>query len=150
MIGAVLVAAQSLSLSCVVEPPRNIFVNGDAVTSNVIRIAPEVRQWAFDLTLHNGEDSVDVTLNWPGDPLTAGKAVTGIPIGPHDYAFVSLNAGPCVFTQTACMTMYTLSTQPDGGAEILIQPAALASNGDWSHPFQVFMKGRCTPKGGSK
>jgi hypothetical protein len=141
-----LIAAQTLSLSCVVDPPRDVSVSGDTATSKVIGLPPEMNLWRFDLSVRDGKDSVDVDLNWPGDPITSGKAVSAIPIGPHDYSFVSLHPGPCLFTQTACMTMYTLSVQKDSTAQILIQPAALGSDGEWSKPFQAFLTGHCTPK----
>ncbi len=144
-----LLAAQVLSLNCVVEPPRSVVVSGEAVTSNKIGLPPEMNKWAFSLALRDGKDEVDVQMNWPGDPIRAGKALAAFPIGPHDYSFVSLHGGPCLFTQTSCIFMYTLSEQADGTADILIQPAALASEGDRSKPFQVFMQGRCTPAGKS-
>jgi hypothetical protein len=141
-----LAAAQTLAFSCVVDPPRNVIVNGDAVTSEPIGLPPEMNKWAFDVSIHDNDQNTEVSLDWPGDPIRAGKAVAAIPEGPHDFAFVSLDGGPCLFTKTACMFMYTLSVQPDGTADILIQPSALGSQGDRSRPFQAFMTGRCTPK----
>ena len=145
-----LATAGALAFSCVVEPPRNVHVNGDNATSAPIRLPPEINRWKFDLALRSKADRVDVTLDWPGDPILAGKALGAVPIGPHDFAFISVHPGPCVFTVSACMFMYTLSQQADGGADILIQPSAMTTEGDRSHPFQVFMKGRCTPKGASR
>ena len=142
-----LLAASSLSFSCVVDPPRNVTVAADgAATSKVIGLPPEMNQWAFDLALTDKKDTVDVKLNWPGDPIRAGRALAAFPVGPHDYSFVSLHPGPCLFTQTACLFMYTVSVQKDSSAQILIQPSALGSDGEWSKPFQAFLAGRCTPK----
>jgi hypothetical protein len=141
-----LVAAQALALSCVVEPPRNVSVNGETATSNVVGLPTEMNRWNFDLSLRPDKDMIHVDLVWPGDPIRAGTALAAFEIGPHDYSFVSIHPGPCLFTQTSCLFMYTLSQQRDGTADILIQPAALASEGEWSRPFQVFMKGRCRPK----
>jgi hypothetical protein len=144
-----LLAATALSFNCAVDPPRNVMVAADGTaTSKVIGIPPEMNQWAFNLAVSDKSDHVDVKLDWPGDPIRAGKALAGFPIGPHDYSFVSLHPGPCLFTQTACLFMYTLSVQKDGSAVILIQPSALGSDGEWSKPFQAFMAGRCTPKKG--
>jgi hypothetical protein len=143
---ALATAAQTLSFSCVVDPPRNVIVKGQTVSSTAIGLPPELNQWKFDLTLRDSEDAISVTMDWPGDPITAGKAVAAISEGRHDYAFVSLNPGPCLFTVTACMLMYTISQQTDGTADILIQPSALGTDGDRSKPFQVFMTGRCQPK----
>jgi hypothetical protein len=141
-----LLAASAMAFSCTVDPPRNIWVDGTSVKSNPIGLPPEMNQWKFDVALREGKDAIDVDLNWPGDPILAGKATAGLAIGPQDYSFVSFHSGPCLFTKTACMFMYTLSVQQDGNAQILVQPAALASTGEWSKPFQVYMTGRCTPK----
>jgi hypothetical protein len=105
-----------------------------------------LNQWKFDLALRDSGDGVEVTLDWPNDPITAGKASAAIAEGPHDYGFVSLHPGPCLFTVSSCMTLYTLSQQADGSADILIEPSALGTNGERSKPFQAFMTGRCTPK----
>jgi hypothetical protein len=142
-----LLAASSLAFDCVADPPRNVSVAADGVaTSSVIGLPPEMSQWAFALELNDKKSSVDVKLNWPGDPIRAGKALAAFPVGPHDYSFVSLHPGPCLFTQGACLFMYTLSVQKDATAQILIQPSALGSDGEWSKPFQAYMTGRCTPK----
>ena len=138
--------AAALSFNCTVDPPRNVSVTGDTAISKPIGLPPQINQWKFDVSIRESEDNIDVTLAWPGDPITAGKALAAIPEGPHDYAFVSLHPGPCLFTVTSCMTMYTLSQQADGTAQILIQPSALGTNGDRSKPFQAFLTGRCTPK----
>jgi len=143
---ALIAAAQALAFNCTVNPPRNVIIDGAAVTSKTIGLPANLSQWKFDITLRESDDGVAVTLNWPNDPITAGKAMAAIPEGPHDYAFVSLHPGPCLFTVTSCMTMYTLSQQADGTAEILIQPSALGTDGDRSKPFQAFMTGHCTAK----
>jgi hypothetical protein len=151
MIFLLLIAGtQTLGFACTVEPPRNVIVKGDVVTSKTIGIPATSNQWNFDLALAESDDGVAVTLDWPNDPITAGKALAAIPEGPHDYAFISLHPGPCLFTVTSCLSMYTLSQQADGTADILIQPSALGTDGDRSKPFQAFMAGRCTPKAPAK
>jgi hypothetical protein len=151
MIGffALIAAAQTLAFSCTVDPPRNVIVHGDTATSKAIQLPGAANQWKFDLTLRDGENGVDVTLAWPNDPVTAGKVTGAIPEGPHDYGFVSVHPGPCLFTVTSCLTLYTLSQQADGTADILIQPSALGTDGDRSKPFQAFMTGHCTPRAGA-
>jgi hypothetical protein len=143
-------AAQALAFSCLVDPPRNVIVQGDSVTSKTIGLPREANQWKFDLALRDRDGGVDVNLVWPNDPITAGKALSAIPEGPHDYAFVSIHPGPCLFTVSSCLSMYTLSQQADGTADILIQPSALGTDGDRSKPLQVFLVGRCTPKATDK
>jgi hypothetical protein len=145
-----LAAAQTLAFSCTVDPPRNVIVNGEAVTSKAIGLPPGLNQWKFDLALSESDEGVTVTLDWPNDPITAGKALAAIPEGPHDYGFISLHPGPCLFTVTSCLSMYTVSQQADGTADILIQPSALGTDGDRSKPFQAFMTGRCAPKATTK
>jgi len=143
---AYVAAAQTLAFSCTVDPPRNVIVEGEVASSKRIGLPPELNQWTFNVTLREDDEGVSVTLDWPTDPITAGKASAAIPEGPHDFAFISVHPGPCLFTVSACLTMYTLSQQADGTAEILIQPSALGTDGDRSKPFQAFMVGRCEPK----
>ena len=147
MIAVGLLAASALSLSCTVDPPRSVAPTPQGVVSNPIRLPPEMNQWKFDLEITDTTDSTEVKLNWPGDPIRAGRALAAVPIGRHDFSFVSLHSGPCLFTQSACLFMYTLSVQKDSSAQILIQPSAIGSEGEWSKPFQAYMTGRCTPKG---
>jgi hypothetical protein len=148
MIAILLLAGvQTLSFSCLVDPPRNVSVNGDSATSKVIGLPAEMNKWKFDLAIMEKSDTVDVKLDWPGDPIRVGNALAAMEIGPHDYSFVSVHPGPCLFTPTSCMFMYTLSIQKDSSAQILIQPSAVDTDGEWSKPFQAFMTGRCTPKG---
>jgi hypothetical protein len=147
---ALIAAAQALAFSCTVNPPRNVIIDGATVTSKTIGLRAIPSQWKFDITLRESDDGVAVTLNWPNDPITAGKAMAAIAEGPHDYAFVSLHPGPCLFTVTSCMTMYTLSQQADGNAKILIQPSALATDDSRSKPFQAFMTGNCAAKAPAK
>ena len=147
MITQLTMMASALSLNCTVEPPQMVFSKEGAVSTPQIGLPPELSKWNFGLTLRPEKNTVSVELDWQGDPIRAGNALAAFPIGPHDYAFVSLHGGPCLFTKTSCLFMYTVSEQADGTADILIQPAALASNEGRSKPFQVFLKGRCVPKG---
>ncbi|RST30954.1 hypothetical protein HMF7854_08985 [Sphingomonas ginkgonis] len=147
MIALILAAAAStLGFDCAVDPPRNVIPNGASVTSQTIHLPPEMNHWQFGVTIVDLKKSTEVKLDWPGDPIGAGQALAALPVGPHDYSFVSMHQSPCLFTAGACMFLYTLSEQADGTADILIQPAALATDGDRSKPFQVYMSGRCTPK----
>jgi hypothetical protein len=142
-----LAAAASLhSFDCTVEPPRTVMSEGAGVTSKVVNIGSGVANWTFSVAISDSDKETSATLNWPGDPVGIGRVVAALPVGPHDFTFVSINGGPCLFTVSACTFMSTLSEQADGSADILIQPAALATSGDRSKPFQVFMTGRCTRK----
>jgi len=146
MIGMLVALASTISLSCEVQPPRTVHLDGDKASAAAIRLPPEMNKWKFDLLITPKEDTIDVKLDWPGDPIRVGNAVAAMEIGAHDYSFVSIHPGPCLFTQTSCMFMYTLSLQKDSSAQILIQPSAIGSEGEWSKPFQAFMSGRCTPR----
>ena len=146
MIASSLAMASVLSFNCAVDPPRNVIPDGDQVTSQVIGLPPEMNKWAFGVEIQ--PDKGAVALDWPGDPIRAGKATGALAVGPQDYSFVSVHPGPCLFTVRGCLFLYTLSVQPDGSAEILVQPAALGTDEKrFSKPFQVFMTGRCQPKG---
>ena len=145
-----LAAAQALSLSCVVDPPRNVLVTGDTATAKAIGLPPEMNKWRFDVSIGEGRPA-PVRLNWPGDPIRAGKATAAMQIGPNDYSFISVHSGPCLFTETGCVFLFTVSVHNDGTADILVQPSAITSQDDQRRmPFQVFMKGRCAPAGVAK
>jgi hypothetical protein len=144
-----LLAASALSLSCTVDPPRSVAPTPQGVVSRPIGLPPEMNQWKFDLALTPNADSIETRLDWPGDPIGVGATTEAIQIGPSDYSFISLHTGSCLFTERGCFFMYTLSAHNDGSADILVQPSAIAndSKGDRRNPFQVYMAGRCTPKG---
>lgn len=144
-----ILAANALSFSCVVDPPRSVSVTADTATARPIGLPPQLNQWKFDLALTPRADKIETKLDWPGDPIRIGATSDAIQIGPSDYSFISVHTGACLFTNTGCFFMYTLSAHKDGSAEILVQPSAIAGDdkSDGRHPFQVYMTGRCMPKG---
>jgi hypothetical protein len=146
-----LLAASAISLDCVVDPPRNVIPDGDKVASQVIGLPPELNKWAFTVDIDPDQKPGGVKVDWPGDPILAGKAAGLVAIGPQDFSFISFHQGPCLFTVSSCLFLYTLSLQPDRSAVILIQPAALGTDEKrFSRPFQVYMAGRCQPKGSNQ
>src|SRR3954463_15231176 len=74
-----LLAANAFSLSCVVDPPRSVSTLG--VAANPIGLPPEMNQWKFDLQITDKSDTTDIKLDWPGDPIRAGRALAAFPIG---------------------------------------------------------------------
>jgi len=141
------VAAAALvsTYNCEVGSPKNIHVDGAAASANEIGLPETMKRWQFVLTLEQGK-SDKVTINWPGDPIQASGESAVLPIGKNAYAFASLSGGPCLFTETACMSQFTLADQPDGTAKIMIVPAALATDSakDQREPFLVVLQGRCS------
>jgi len=151
IVSIALLAASAMSLNCVLDPPRDVQMDGDKLKSQVINLPPEMSKLAFNLEIDPAKEAQGVKLDWPGDPIRAGRAAGLIAVGPQDYSFVSFHSGPCLFTVSGCLFLYTVSVQPDRSAVILVQPAALWTDGQRvSRPFQAYMTGRCQPKGQSK
>ena len=144
MIGFLAATAIASIYNCEVASPKSIHLNGATASANEIGLPEELKRWQFVVTL-DGKSS-KVTINWPGDPIQANGQSAALPIGKNSYAFAVLSGGPCLFTETACMSLFTLADQPDGTAEVMIVPAALSTDSakDQRKPFLAMLQGRCS------
>ena len=151
MIESLFLLASVAQLNCAVEPPQMVQLEGGKASASQVGLPPEMNRWKFGVAVGEGQPA-PITLDWPGDPIRAGKPTKAFQIGPKDYSFISVHSGPCLFTNTGCVFMYTLSIHKDGSADILVQPSAImgGANDERRAPFQVFMTGRCTPAGAAK
>jgi hypothetical protein len=146
-----LMMASAVSMNCEVDAPKMLRLEGEKVSTPVIGLPPQMNKWKFGVAIAEGQPA-KVTLNWPDDPIRAGNATPAVQIGPADYSFFSVHSGPCLFTNTSCVFMFTISVHDDGTADILVQPSALMGGAEdpRREPFQVFMKGRCSGAGAAK
>jgi hypothetical protein len=144
MIGFFLVTASLVAAySCQLDAPKAVgFENGQA-KSSVIGLPPAALQ--FSLTIESG-NPMQARVDWPGDPLTmAGKFPT-ISTAPGGYAFSAYSYGPCLFTETSCISQVNLVDSPGGTAKLIVTPVALATDKEKGtrDPFAVIALGQCT------
>jgi len=143
-------AAASLiaAYDCQLEAPKAVsFEAGQAKASN-IGLPPAALR--FSIALESG-NPMQAKVEWPGDPLTmAGKFPT-ISTAPGAYAFSAYSHGPCMFTETSCLSQFNL-VDSAGTAKLIVTPVALASDqkAGTRNPFVVVALGQCTRTDGKK
>jgi hypothetical protein len=144
MIAFLAAAAVASVYNCEVGSPQSIRLDGDTASARKIGLPEEIKDWQFVVTLDS--KSSKVSISWPGNPIQAHGESAALPIGKNAYAFAVLSRGPCLFTEDACMSLFTLADQPDGTAEVMIVPAALATDSakDQRKPFLAVLQGRCS------
>ena len=99
--------------------------------------------WSFEMSISDDE----AVIAWPRSPIQLEGSSAPLPTGPTSSAYLFFSEGPCLFTESACMTMVHSSQQPTGELEIQIQPTALTRDETGArHPFNVQMAGTCVPK----
>jgi hypothetical protein len=107
--------------------------------------------WRFSARLRENRNAApEVEITWPANPIQIAGTHAAIDVGPGHYAFVAMNAGPCMLTETHCMALIQLSARADGGAAFTIMPTGLS--GDESHgrtQFHVIFTGTCRRQNGS-
>ena len=144
MIGVFVGAASVLAAyNCQLEAPKAIGFEAGQAKASDIGLPPAALQ--FSLTIESG-NPMQAKLDWPGDPLTmAGKFPT-ISTAPGAYAFSAYSHGPCLFTETSCLSQVNLVDSNDGTAKLIVMPVALASDqkAGTRSPFAVIALGQCT------
>ena len=129
---------------CQLDAPKAVgFERGQAKASDIGLPPASLR---FSITLESGKP-MQAKVDWPGDPLTmAGKFAT-ILTAPGAYS-----PGPCLFTETSCLSQVNLVDAAGGTAKIIITPVALASDqkAGTRTPFAVIALGQCTRTDGKK
>jgi hypothetical protein len=143
MISLLSAAAVLAAYDCQLDAPKAVgFENGQAKASD-IGLPPASLQ--FSLTIESG-NPLQAKVEWPGDPLTmAGKFPT-ISTAPGAYAFSAFSPGPCLFTETSCLSQVNLVDYAGGTARLIITPVALTRDqtAGTRTPFVVVALGQCT------
>jgi hypothetical protein len=144
MIGFLAATASVLAAyNCQLQAPKAVGFEGGQAKASDIGLPPASLQ--FSLTIESG-NPMQAKVDWPGDPLTmAGKFPT-ISTAPGGYAFSAFSRGPCLFTETSCLSQVNLVDSADGTAKLIVTPVALASdqNTGTRSPFAVIALGQCT------
>jgi hypothetical protein len=142
---ATLIAA----FDCQLEAPKAVgFEAGQAKASDIGLPPASLR---FTVTLETG-NPMQAKVDWPGDPLTMAGKFPVISTAPGGYAFSAISSGPCLFTETSCLTQVNLVESTGGNANVIVTPVALASDekARTRTPFVVVALGQCSPMGAKR
>ena len=150
MIGFLAASASLVAAyDCQLEAPKAVGFEGGQAKASDIGLPPAALH--FSVTLESG-NPMQAKLEWPGAPLTmAGKFPT-ISTAPGAYAFSAFSGGPCLFTETSCLTQVNLVDSAGGAAKVIVTPVALASDkkAGTRTPFVVVALGQCARTDGKK
>jgi hypothetical protein len=145
---AVAAVANLTSYDCTLEIPKSITRNGNAATVRQIQF-PQLAaaDWHFLLTLDKGEDGkgIDATITWDRDPIQLAGKHAALVTADGSIAFTAFSAGPCMFTESMCMSLVNMARQPDNTIKFIILPSALTTDlkTNTSLPFIVIAEGVC-------
>ena len=137
----------SASYDCTLGVPKTLRTTGGQVSLNPI-IFPGVADgaWKFRASVKRDKNGLNVDINWPGNPIQLAGKFAGLPTADGSIAFTAFSMGPCMFTESACMSLVNLVDAGDGTAEVIILPSALASDdvSKTREPFVAVIEGKCT------
>jgi hypothetical protein len=139
MVAATLIAA----FDCQLEAPKAVGFEGGQAKASDIGLPPASLH--FSLTLESGSP-MQAKVNWPGDPLTMAGKFPAISTAPGAYAFSAFSPGPCLFTETSCLSQVNLVESPGGNAKLIVTPVALSRDekAGTRTPFIVIALGQCS------
>jgi hypothetical protein len=140
----IFLAAASLvaAYDCQLDAPKAVGFDGGQAKASDIGLPPASLR--FSIRLESG-NPMQAKVDWPGDPLTVAGKFPAISTAPGAYAFSAYSPGPCLFTETSCLTQVNLVDAAGGTAKIIITPVALASDrkAGTRTPFAVIALGQC-------
>jgi hypothetical protein len=126
---ALLAAVLAGNYDCTIERQAAITEEG-ANNQQVMFPEADRENWRFAVRVPEGR-APTVTIDWPANPIQIAGRHPSIDIAPGQVALAAMSAGPCMFTETACMALVELSARDDGNATFSILPAGSSreSNG---------------------
>jgi hypothetical protein len=150
VIGAlVLAAAANITVfDCEVEPIKSSYREDEKIILRTINLNPaRGYAWKFEITLTAQKDGIlDAEIVWPSDPLGMAGKFPALTTGKKTYAFTTYSRGPCLLTETSCMSIVNLVARPNDTAHISLLPTAMG--GDFSmdtrEPFRAYADGTCS------
>jgi hypothetical protein len=148
MIGILAFATASTfaTYDCTVQPPATLRLEGSSAQVTPIQF-PGVteKDWKFSLRVLKG-DGYDAEVKWPSNPMQIEGKFPALITADGSIAFSAYSTGPCLFTETMCMSLVHLVDHGAGSADLIISPTALATaeDGKSRNPFIVVIQGRCS------
>jgi hypothetical protein len=133
---------------CVVDKPQIASKTDKGLSLDEMGLPPEFG-WRFSLTVRQSEKKLEAEIAWPTNPIQINGKHAGVPLGKGAYAFVAPSGGPCLFTETGCVSMIQFSLRPDGTAAVRIHASAIGTHekADTHDPLLVVIEGSCKPNG---
>lgn len=150
MVGLLSVALLAASLpgyyDCNIERQAMITEAG-ASDQQVMFPESDRASWRFSLRVPEGR-APEVTIDWPANPIQVAGRHPSIDIAPGQVAMFALSNGPCMFTESACMSMIELTAHEDGSLGYSILPAGSSRNADGTRTLlHVAFLGTCRRHG---
>ena len=150
-----LLAATALSANydCTLDVPKALDQKDGAALLSPI-VFPDVAEggWKFQAKVSRDDEGVDAAINWPGNPIQIAGEFPAMPTADGSIAIMTYSPGPCMFTESGCMSLVSLVDRGDGSAKVIIMPAALSSDkaNNSRDPFVVLIEGTCRRTGKSQ
>ena len=132
---------------CTIERQVAIGEQG-ASNQEVAFLESEPQMRRFRLRVPTGA-APEIVIDWPGNPIQIAGSYRTLPIAPAQVVAMAPSAGPCMFTEQACVAMVEISAREDGSAAFSILPAGSvrdAASGVRSLMHVVFL-GTCRRSG---
>lgn len=144
LLAAMALAAATTSYDCVLDGPFAVSWQDGKFESNKLGIPPELG-WSFKLSVKTVKDGVDVDVVWPQSPMMVDGSFAALSTGKGVIAFVAPAGGPCLFTETSCITLGQLWERSDGTARLLMTSTAIGTDkkADIHEPFVALAQGTC-------
>ena len=124
-------AAVLAAFHCEAEAPRMVVDNNGQPVYAPIGLPPQASNRAFDVQISQGERVPEVRVDWPKDGMRlAANVGPAFETAEGSYAFFGFSAGPCLFTDEACLNQFSIVDRGEGNgkADLLIVPSALSSD----------------------
>jgi hypothetical protein len=80
--------------------------------------------WRFSVDLFTGARPT-ARVTWALDLVQIAGTHPALALAPGHYAFAAASAGPCMFTEQACLALVELADRDETSASVLISPAGL-------------------------
>ncbi len=133
--------------NCEIQPPRSMKVEQDNASLHVIGFPAEMQKWKFSVSIADG-NPLQATVTWPGNPMQAEGTFPALTTSEASYAFTAYTTGPCMFTETGCLTQFNIVDNKDGTANVIVTPSAIATFVEGKErkrgPLLVLITGTCS------
>jgi hypothetical protein len=136
---------------CTLEAPKALSRQGANASLAGMGFPDAPEDWKFQIKVSVGK-TVGAQIIWPKDPMQIAGTFAALPTAKGSIVFAAFSSGPCLFTETMCMSIVQLVDQPNGQAKIVVLPSALVTDkqSDTREPFIVIAQGTCTKAGENK
>jgi hypothetical protein len=141
-------AAVLAAFHCEAEAPRMVVEKQGQPAYAEIGLPPQANNRTFNVQINQGERIPEVKVDWPQDGMRLAVNVgPAFETAEGSYAFFGYSAGPCLFTDEACLNQFSIVDRGEGNgkADLLIVPAALTTDTATKKKMlmTVIMRGEC-------